>query len=122
MLVPDRNASEFANEIKALCHIEVPEGEKLIINNPTCPKCKTGRLVIRQANAENFVGCTNYPVCDYTNKNTSIIKNPIKCPICDGFLVVRKSKRGQFLGCTNYPNYCKYTAQINNSKFEKNKS
>ena len=119
LLVPDRNASEFVNEIKALCHLEIPEGEKLIINNPKCPRCKTGRLVIRQTSGENFVGCTNYPVCDYTNKNTSIITNPIKCPICDGFLVVRKSKRGQFLGCTNYPDYCRHTAQINNSKLKK---
>jgi len=121
LLVPDRNASEFANEIKALCYSEIPDGEKMTINNPKCPRCKTGRLIIRQANDKDFVGCTNYPVCDYTNKNTSIITNPIKCPICDGFLVIRKGKRGQFLGCTNYPDYCRYTAQINNSKLNKMK-
>jgi DNA helicase-4 len=123
LLVPDRNASEFANEIKALCHFEMPDGEKLIINTPKCPKCKTGRLVIRQPNdnKKSFVGCSNYPACDFTNNDASIITNPIKCPKCDGFLVVRNSKYRKFLGCTNFP-YCEHTAQINNSKFEKNKS
>jgi len=123
MLVPDRNASEFANEIKALCHSEMPDGEKLIINNPKCPRCKTGWLVIRQANdtKKSFVGCSNYPACDFTNNDTSIITNPIKCPRCDGFLVVRNSKHRKFLGCTNFP-YCEHTAQINNSKFKKNKT
>jgi DNA helicase-4 len=117
LLVPDRNASEFANEIKALCYLEIPKNEKYIINNPNCPRCKTGWLVIRQANdtKKYFVGCSNYPACDYTNDNTSIIANPIKCPKCDGFLVIRKGRHGQFLGCTNYPDYCKHTEQINNS-------
>jgi len=116
--VSDRNASEFANEIKELCHLEIPEGEKLTINNSKCPRCKTGRLVMRQANGKSFVGCSNYPACDFTNDDTSIITNPIKCPRCDGFLVERKGKHGKFLGCTNYP-YCKHTAQINNSKLDK---
>jgi len=115
LLVPDHNASEFANEIKASCHLEIPDGEKSIINNPKCPICKTGRLVMRQANGKSFVGCSNYPACDFTNDNTSIITNPIKCPRCDGFLVERKGKHGKFLGCMNYP-YCEHTAQINNSK------
>jgi len=117
LLVPDSNASEFANEIKAFCYLEIPEGENLIINNPKCPRCKTGWLVIRQTNEtkKSFVGCSNYPACDFTNDNKSIITNPIKCPICDGFLVIRKGSYGQFLGCTNYPDYCKHTEKINNS-------
>jgi len=117
LLVPDQNASEFANEIKALCYLEIPDGESLIVNNPKCPRCKTGRLVIRQANDTNkyFAGCSNFPACDFTNNDISIIEYPIKCPNCGGFLVVRNSKHGQFLGCTNYP-YCRHTAQINNFK------
>jgi DNA helicase-4 len=118
LLVPDRNASEFANEIKELCYLEIPKDENLTINNPKCPRCKTGRLVMRQANGKSFVGCSNYPACDFTNDDTSIITNPIKCPICGGFLVERKSKHGKFLGCTNYPD-CKHTAQINNSRLDK---
>jgi DNA helicase-4 len=123
LLVPDHNASEFANEIKTLCHSEIPGSEKLIINNPKCPRCKTGQLVIRQANdkQKSFVGCSNYPACDFTNNDTSIITNPIKCPRCGGFLVIRKGKHGQFLGCTNYPDYCRYTAHINNFKPNKTK-
>jgi len=117
LLVPDRDASEFANEIKLKSYIEIPDGENLIINNPKCPKCKTGRLVIRQAsgNKTYFSGCSNFPACDYTNNDTSIIEHPILCPKCGGFLVARNGAKGQFLGCSNYPN-CKQTAQINNKK------
>jgi len=121
LLVPDQNASEFANEIKEMCHSEIQDGEKLIFNNPECPRCKTGRLVIRQVNNTNkyFVGCSNFPACDYTNNDTSIIENPIKCPNCGDFLVVRNGKHGQFLGCTNYPDYCRHTVQINNHMIKK---
>ncbi len=115
ILVPDRNESEFASEIKSLCHLEVPEGENSIVNNPKCPKCKTGRLVLRPANDINkyFVGCSNFPACDFTNKDTSIIEKPIMCPSCGGFLVPRSGEYGQFLGCINYPD-CRYKSQINN--------
>jgi DNA helicase-4 len=110
ILVPDKNASEFANEIKSLCHLEIPDGENLIVKNPNCPKCKTGRLVMRQTNESHkyFVACSNFPACDFTNNNTSIIEQPIRCSDCGGFLVVRNGKHGNFLGCTNYPD-CRNT-------------
>jgi DNA helicase-4 len=113
LLTPDQNASEFVTELKSLCHLEIPDGENLIINNPKCPKCKTGRLVMRQANERNnyFVGCSNFPACDFTNNDTSVIQRPIQCPSCGGFLVARKGNKGRFLGCINYPT-CKQTAQI----------
>ncbi|MCL2846788.1 MAG: UvrD-helicase domain-containing protein [Firmicutes bacterium] len=110
LLVPERDASAFAHEIKPFCHLEIPKGENLMVNNPTCPKCKSGRLVIRQGNESGnfFVGCLNFPTCDFTNKDTSIIENPIKCLSCGGFLVVRNGQQGKFLGCTSYPN-CRHT-------------
>ncbi|MDR1696108.1 MAG: UvrD-helicase domain-containing protein [Endomicrobium sp.] len=113
LLAPDQNASEFTNEIKSLCHLEIPDGENLIINNPKCPKCKTGRLIMRQANERSnyFLGCSNFPACDFTNNDTSIIQRPVQCPSCGGFLVARKGNKGRFLGCINYPT-CKQTAQI----------
>lgn len=115
LLTPEQNASEFANEIKSLCHLEIPDGENLIINNPKCPKCKTGRLVIRRMNERGkyfyFVGCSNFPACDFTNNDTSIIQYPVQCPSCGGFLIVRKGNKGQFLGCINYP-FCKQTAEM----------
>ncbi len=115
LLTPEQNASEFANEIKSLCHLEIPDGENLIINNPKCPKCKTGRLVIRRMNERGkyfyFVGCSNFPACDFTNNDTSIIQYPVECPSCGGFLIARKGNKGQFLGCINYP-FCKQTAEM----------
>ena len=117
ILVPDDKASEFANELKSLCHLEIPEGENLIINNPKCPRCKTGRLILKQKDAidEGFVGCSNFPACDFTSKYTSIMENPTICPSCGGFLVARSGKYGQFLGCTNYP-ICEYKSQSNIEK------
>ena len=115
ILVPDKNASGFAKEIKSLCCLEIPDGENLIVNNPNCPKCKTGRLLVRQASDNSkkyFVGCSNFPACDFTNNDTSIVERPIRCSSCGGFLVVRKGTAGQFLGCTNYPD-CRKTAKIN---------
>ncbi len=114
ILVPDCNASCFANEIESLCHLEIPYGENLIINNPKCPKCKTGRLLIRQSseNKNYFVGCSNFPACDFTSKDTSIIKNPIQCKNCGGFMVMREGPYEKFLGCTNYP-ICKNKVKIN---------
>jgi DNA helicase-4 len=120
LLVPDRNASEFANEVKLESYLEIPDGENLIVNNPKCPICKTGRLTIRQASKDSkyFVGCSNFPACNFTNNDTSIIERPIQCPKCGGFLVVRNGRNGQFLGCTNYPN-CTCTAQIHDTKMKR---
>ena len=117
LLIPDQNESVFVNEIKELCHIETPR-ENLLINNPICPKCKTGRLLVKQSNERKnyFVGCIHFPACDFTNNNISIIERPIICRKCGGFLVMRKGKNGQFLGCTNYPD-CTQTAPFNDSLY-----
>ncbi|MDD5146053.1 MAG: topoisomerase DNA-binding C4 zinc finger domain-containing protein [Candidatus Pacebacteria bacterium] len=31
-----------------------------------CPKCKDGNLTVRNGEYGKFLGCTNYPRCDYT--------------------------------------------------------
>jgi DNA helicase-4 len=118
LLVPDRNASVFIDEIKPFCHIETLDGKNIVANNPLCPKCKTGKLRLRQISefGKPFVSCSNFPSCDFTNNDTSIIERPTKCPSCGGFLVVRKSSNGgMFLGCTNYPT-CKHTKAIGTDK------
>lgn len=81
-----------------------------------CPRCKTGVLLVRKNEGSNkfFVGCSNYPQCDYTVQDTSVLTTPRICPDCGGFLVKRKGKSGQFFGCTNYPK-CQYTEQITNN-------
>lgn len=69
-----------------------------------CPRCKTGFLKIRHNEQYNnyFIGCSNYPQCDYTNSYTSILKTNRRCPLCGGFLVKREGPYGTFWGCSNY--------------------
>lgn len=68
-----------------------------------CPRCKTGDLIPRLNQEKNleFVGCSNYPRCDFSvNRPMSELKQ--KCS-CGGFFILRKGKTGPYYGCTNYP-------------------
>lgn len=77
-----------------------------------CPHCKTGILLKVEHNGKSFIGCSNYPKCNYYLSNTTILLHPKICPACGGFLVKRKDKNGhRFIGCTNYP-YCTYSESI----------
>lgn len=69
-----------------------------------CPRCMTGFLKIRHNEQTNnyFIGCSNYPRCEYTNGYVSILDSKRKCPICGGFLVKKVGRYGAFLGCSNY--------------------
>ncbi len=76
-----------------------------------CPRCITGRLVVRKnENKKEFLGCSNYPHCQYTVNDTSVLSSPQKCS-CGGFLILRKGRYGNFYGCSNYP-YCKETVEV----------
>jgi len=107
--------SIFVNELveKHIEYIENQNDETTIQNKPNCPKCQEGTLVLRKNSRDNslFLGCSNYPLCDFTNKNIEIIDNQIKCNQCGGYMIKRKGKYGKFYGCTNYP-YCKNTLEI----------
>lgn len=80
----------------------------------TCPKCG-GQLSIRLGRNGRFIGCTNYPECDYTRD-----LNPDKaeadapeliegrtCPLCDSPLEIKRGRYGKFIGCSAYPT-CKH--------------
>ncbi len=79
-----------------------------------CPKCGSP-LSIRLGRHGRFIGCTNYPTCDYTrdlNNDSSEKEEPEvvegrNCPECDSQLVVKKGRYGKFIGCSNYPQ-CRY--------------
>ena len=75
-----------------------------------CPRCKTGHLTVRKNEETNnyFVGCTNYPQCTYTIKDTSVMDSKRRCPACGGYLVKRHGRSGYFWGCSNYP-VCNFT-------------
>ncbi|MCB1850637.1 MAG: type I DNA topoisomerase [Gammaproteobacteria bacterium] len=75
-----------------------------------CPQCGKP-LSIRLGRHGRFIGCTNYPECDYTRDlstdsrevETSEIVPDRKCPECGSDLVIKKGKYGKFIGCTGYP-------------------
>ena len=112
VLVKKERPSEFFREFS--------ESKSVFVLNPDvqadadspvlCPRCKTGRLVLRtnENNRHGFVGCSNYPQCDFAVNDTSILQNPRYCPQCGGFLIKRRGKWGPFYGCTNYP-VCSFT-------------
>ena len=87
-------------------------GDSLKTTN--CPYCITGKLVIRDntSNGKKFLGCSNYPVCNQTFNDLTILENQFLCPDCNsGFMTKRTGKYGSFLGCTNYPK-CKSTINL----------
>ena len=77
-----------------------------------CPKCG-GDLAIRLGRRGRFVGCNNYPECDYTRNvgedadaEPEVIEGR-KCPECGSDLIIRHGRYGKFIGCSGYPD-CRY--------------
>lgn len=113
VLTDNKNPSIFFREFsesQSCCFVNIKQ--KNVESKQLCPRCKTGELLKVDYNGKSFIGCSNYPKCDYTVNNLSVLANPKKCPSCGGFLVKRKGNKGLwFIGCTNYP-YCKHTEEI----------
>ena len=83
----------------------------------TCPKCNEP-LLIRSGRYGLFMGCSDYPECDYTRNievDTAPDSEPVmtdeKCQNCGAPMVIRKGRTGQFLSCSRYPE-CKTTRPI----------
>ena len=112
ILVNARHPSTFVREIKEKCE-EVNSEFFEKVNSPLlCPRCHTGRLIIRKESAGNvFYGCSNYPYCNYTIDNIKAANQNIRCPNCGDFMVKRTGKYGDFYGCHSYP-YCKFKMKI----------
>ena len=123
LLAPDNKQSIFVEELaeRYNIHYEYLNEAGSITENPNCPKCQKGYLVLRKSNKNNreFLGCSNYPMCDYTSRYLEIINNQIKCNSCGGFMVERNGKYGRFYGCTNYP-YCNNKLRIEEDVFDEN--
>ena len=97
--VDKNNPSEFYNDFQTA----PPPSLRETVN---CPRCQTGRLVKREANGREFAGCSNYPQCDYTVNDVSVLYNPTRCN-CGGFLITKTWNGKDFLTCSNYPD-CPY--------------
>lgn len=77
-----------------------------------CPQCGA-KLHIRRGKTGPFVGCSDYPSCDFSkplfegeNSEITVIEGS-SCPECAANLVIRKGRYGMFIGCSNFPQ-CHY--------------
>ncbi len=94
-----------------------------------CPDCG-GQLVKRTTQwGSQFIGCSNYPKCEYTHnigrdgKRTAkkqAVETGMPCEKedCDGHLILRHGKRGPFLGCSNFPR-CRFTRNVTEEELER---
>lgn len=81
--------------------------EHALNQNEPCPKCG-GVLQLRHGKHGPFLGCSQYPQCDYIrplHQNDGHIIKPlgVACPECGNELVLRQGRYGMFIGCSNYP-------------------
>ncbi|MFW9950206.1 MAG: UvrD-helicase domain-containing protein [Candidatus Thorarchaeota archaeon] len=91
-----------------------------------CPKCNSF-LVKRSGKKGNFLGCSRYPKCTYTQdledlseryedqKVLTIDLIPRFCTKCGKPMAIRKGQYGGFLGCTGYPS-CNFTMNLSADK------
>lgn len=77
-----------------------------------CPLCGAG-LSIRLGRRGRFIGCVNYPECNYTRSlndkeapTDTVIKGRL-CPQCGEALLMKHGRYGKFIGCQGYP-ACKH--------------
>jgi DNA helicase-4 len=110
ILVDINNPSVFVNEIEEKCKVMNPEFLTEYNKNINCPYCKSGHLVGRNNN--KFMGCSNYPYCEYKLYDLRAIHEKIICQLCGDFLVLRKGKYGPFMGCNSYPK-CSHSQNLN---------
>ncbi|RPF55257.1 UvrD-helicase domain-containing protein [Aquisalibacillus elongatus] len=114
LITPEKDMSIFVNElIKSHGLVfNLVTGETYNGSNPKCPRCK-GTLILRENsfNRNQFLGCSNYPYCDYSFKDPNLLHNEIKCPSCKGYMIKRKGRYGEFYGCENYP-FCENKIKI----------
>ncbi|KHG65458.1 DNA topoisomerase I [Thermus sp. 2.9] len=84
-------------------------GELAQVPKKTCPKC--GRpLELKVSRYGQFLGCTGYPECTYTEPLEKKEAEPIgeACPKCGKPLLRKEGRYGSFIACSGYP-ACDYT-------------
>ena len=105
---------------------QIAEGKEKIVSlklakplGRTCPKCGEHELLLRSGRFGNFIACSGFPKCKYTEE-CDAEGNPVekkeqtaeeKCEKCGSDMIVKNGRNGQFLACSNYPD-CKNTKSI----------
>ncbi|MGE4267369.1 MAG: type I DNA topoisomerase [Deferribacterales bacterium] len=78
-----------------------------------CPKCGE-KLTVKGGKNGMFIGCSNYPKCDFTANmkvtetgeimpHTDKVDENVVCEKCGKKMALRKGPRGKFFACTGYP-------------------
>ncbi len=101
---------------------EADEAEKIMYKDKeeyvgrNCPVCGAP-LVFKKSKYGEFIGCSNFPTCKYTEKEEKTVEYVGRdCPKCGKPLIYRKNKKQQkFIGCSGYPN-CDYSEVIEKRK------
>ena len=81
-----------------------------------CPKCGA-EVTMKHGKSGAFLGCSNYPTCDYTRalveqeRAEDKLISGSQCPECQYELAVKQGRYGMFIGCSNYPE-CKHIEEI----------
>ncbi len=106
---------------------QIEEGKENIVSlklakplGRTCPKCGEHELLLRSGRFGNFIACSGFPKCKYTEQcdeeGNAVEKKEEtadeKCDKCGADMIVKNGRNGQFLACSNYPD-CKNTKSIN---------
>ena len=104
---------------------QIAEGKEKIkslkLAEPTgkmCPKCGE-ELLLRSGRYGNFIACSGFPKCKYTEQVEGEEGNSVKeselagqvCEKCGSDMVVKNGRNGKFLACSAYPE-CKNTKSI----------
>lgn len=91
------------NKVSKVMYVDEP-----IPTGKVCPKCGAP-LIYKEGKNGQFVGCSNYPKCNYVQKEKKdVVYTGDLCPECGRPLVERKDAKGRvFIACSGYPE-CKY--------------
>jgi DNA topoisomerase I len=85
----------------------------------TCPKCGEHELLLRSGRFGNFIACSGFPKCKYTEQcdeegnavEVKVETSEEKCDKCGSEMIVKNGRNGKFLACSNYPE-CKNTKSM----------
>ena len=95
---------KFMKEVDAAYKVMYIDGDTPVGRN--CPHCGAP-LVLKKSKYGEFVGCSNYPKCDYREKDETEETGEL-CPKCGRPLVYRiNKKKKRFIACSGYPK-CDY--------------
>ena len=71
-----------------------------------CPECQS-ELTIKHSKKGSFIGCVNYPNCEYTRSLVERVEDKLlpntHCPKCESTLAVKQGRYGMFIGCSDFP-------------------